>query len=131
MPTVVIPIAVFGVNWGLRETKGYSQTAASDFALAMLIFDGGMISASEAVHPFINNPELRTIVIAWHLLMGIVTAFVWYFLLLKWGEPAVAEYYKKRGRRRGASPSGQRFPIGVFAVCWMVVFALISARVSF
>jgi hypothetical protein len=123
VPTVVVPMAVFGVNWTYRANRGYAQTAASDFILAVLIFDGGVVAVSQEFEPFIRHPELRHIIVYWHMTIAVIGGAIWW-CILKWGEPVVAEYYETKRNR-------PRFPFFTLAFCWMAVFALVAAHVGF
>jgi hypothetical protein len=124
VPAIIIPIAVFVANWIYRSNKKYSKTAAGDFILAVLIFDGGAVTSSDQFQPFIKDPLLRTIVIDWHVCAAIVGGLLW-AAILKWGEPRVANYYKVD------PPWRQDFPFIAFSLCWMGVLILVAAQVSF
>ena len=123
VPSVVVPLTIFGINWAFRERNGYAQTAAADFILAVLIFDGVAVVAAKEFEPFINNPELQSIVGYWHMTIAALGALLLYFIL-KWGEPRVARYYQAKRQR-------PRFPIFTMMFCWAAVFALISAHIGF
>jgi hypothetical protein len=122
VPAIVVPLGVFAANWAFRHRNGYAQTAAADLILAVLIFDGGAVAASEALEPFVRNADLRSIMVGFHMSIAVIGGFIWW-AILTWGEPAVTEYYEASGLGR--------FPFVSFALCWMGVFFLICAHVLF
>jgi hypothetical protein len=126
MPTVVIPLAVFGGNWALRYRSGYEQTAAADFALAVLIFDGAVVTASKDFQPFVQNPLLQQATFHWHILMAIFSCFLWWSITT-FGEPVVAEYYSTR-RYVSANAS---FPFFSLMFCWIGIFVLLALHIGF
>lgn len=118
VPTVVIPLFVFAANWAWRHKAGYTQTASADFLLALLIFDGAVISAAEVFAPFVRTPELRDVVINWHIFVAAVTALCWY-LVVRFGEPAYES-------RRIAGESGAPL-VG----CWSGALLVIALHIGF
>lgn len=122
VPAFIVPAVVFGGNWAWRSEKEYNQTAASDFLLALLIFDGAVIATSETFQEFVRDPELKTIVIGWHITMAAISIALWWSIL-RWGEPRLARYYQND--RRGT------FPWLTFWTCWGFVLLLVMARVLF
>ena len=91
---ILIPILVFGSNWALRYRQGYNQTAAADFLLALMVFDGAVISTSDVFQPFVANPQLRGLVVNWHMFMGALCIGLWW-LIVHFGEPKLETYYKE------------------------------------
>ena len=123
--TVVIPIGVFGANWFHRAQNGYTQTAAADFLLAVLIFDAALVITAKEFEPFVRNPELRTITQYWHVGAFVVSGAIW-MSIVRWGEPALAAYY--RYVRPHSRPA---FPWIAFALCWVAIIVLIVFHVRF
>jgi hypothetical protein len=123
VPAVVIPAAVFAGNWAFRYREQYTQTAASDFLLAVLIFDGAVVTTAKDFEPFIHDPELRQIVIHWHVVLGIIVVGTWW-LIIRFGEPIVADYYDR------GTPGTVTF-FGTLAICWAAVFMLVSVHIGF
>ena len=123
VPAVVIPAAVFCGNWAVRYKEEYTQTAASDFILAMLIFDGAVVTTAKDFEPFIQNPDLKQIVLYWHVCLGIAGMGLWW-LIATFGEPVVAGFYTRR-------ETGQLTFFLTLAICWVAVFILISVHISF
>ncbi len=125
VPAVVIPIAVFGGNWAFRYHSDYAQTAASDFLLAVLIFDGAVVTTAKEFEPFIKNAELRQIALHWHVILAVVVAFVWW-LILTYAEPVVAAHYSSRRNK-----PGRLALVLTLMVCWMAIFVLVSTHIGF
>ena len=125
VPAVVIPIAVFVGNWALRYREGYEQTAAADFILAVLIFDGAVVTTSTDFAPFVQDPDLQPIIFYWHIIMGFICCGLWW-LITMFGEPVLADYYSKRS----VYPQ-QWFPFLPIVLCWIGVFILLSMHVGF
>jgi hypothetical protein len=123
VPAVIIPGAVFTGNWAFRYREQYTQTAASDFLLALLIFDGAVVTTAKDFEPFIHDPELRQIVVQWHVVLGILAIGLWW-LIIKYGEPVVASYY------RHGDPGVIAF-FATLSVCWVAVFMLVSVHIGF
>jgi hypothetical protein len=71
VPSVVIPAAVFGGNWAIRHKLHYTQTAAADFILAVLIFDGTVVTTTTEFEPFIRNQEFRQIAVHLHIVLAV------------------------------------------------------------
>jgi hypothetical protein len=124
VPSLVVPLTVFGANWAFRTTQGYSLNAPADFLLAVIIFDGGVISASEAFRPLVADSDLQRIVVNWHMLMAAGTAFLWW-LIVRYGEPRLDRYKAEVGS--GAIP----FPAVPFLLCWMGAFVIVFANSAF
>jgi hypothetical protein len=122
IPAVVVPLLVFSANWTYRHRKGYDQTAAADFILAVLVFDGGVVAASEAMEPFVRNVDLRTIIVGYHMFTAAIACGVWW-VIVTWAEPASAEYYETDG--------GAYLRIVPIALSWMAVFILVSLHMGF
>lgn len=120
---IIVPLAVFSANWIHRSNKGYSQTAAADFILAVLIFDCTVVIIAHEFEPFIRAPELRPFVVYWHVAIAFISGLIWAGIVT-WGEPALAKYYEAKRHR----PS---FPAATFLICWMSVLMLITAHVAF
>jgi drug/metabolite transporter (DMT)-like permease len=125
VPAVIIPIGVFAGNWAIRYRSEYAQTAASDFLLAVIIFDGAVIAAAKDFEPFVHHPELRQIALQAHIVFGFVSAAIWW-LIATFAEPLVASYYSRRRDR----PTTPKFAVTLM-ICWMAVFILICAHVGF
>jgi hypothetical protein len=124
VPAIIIPLGVFSANWIYRNNKEYAQTAAADFILAVVIFDGSVVAASNEFEPFIHNSILRSLVVDWHIAIAIVGGLLWAGVL-KWGEPVIAQYYESPPYSR------DNFPIFTYVLCWMSVLALVTAHVTF
>lgn len=125
VPSVVVPIVVFGGNWAVRYKSGYAQTAATDFILAILAFDGAVITGADAFEPFIRDPDLRQIAVQWHWCLGAAGCFLWW-LIATFGEPIVAAHYAATP----TAPSKTTFFLTLM-VCWTFVFILISAHIGY
>jgi hypothetical protein len=123
VPAVVVPVGVFAGNWAIRYKSEYAQTAASDFLLAVLIFDIVAVMTAKDFEPFVRTPELRQILIHWHIFIGFVGATFWW-LIATFGEPKVAAYYSARRNR-------PKLPIVTLLLCWSAVFVLISLHIGF
>jgi hypothetical protein len=123
VPAVIIPLAVFGANWAYRHHSEYNQTAASDFIMAVLIFDGTVVSAAKEFEPFIQHPELRLMAANWHITVAVLGGILWW-LIVTFAEPVVAAHYSTRRNR-------PPFPFRTLLNCWVGVFILISVHVSF
>jgi hypothetical protein len=122
VPAVVVPLAVFSANWAYRHRNGYAQTAAADFILAVLIFDGGVVAASEAVEPLVRNVDLRTIIVGYHMSIAVLGGLVWW-AIVTWAEPALARYYE--------AGKEVHFPFVPMVLCWIAVFILVSLHMGF
>lgn len=122
VPSALLPLTIFLVNWGYRHKHNYNQTAASDFILAILAFDGAVVAASEGFKPYINNEDLRSIVIVWHVGLACVGMWVW-GMLVSFGEPRLAAHYKQRRKIP--------FPYLTYSGCWIAVGLLVSIHVVF
>ena len=123
---VVIPLAVFSANWIWRCNKGYSQTAAADFILGMLIFDTTAVVAGTDFAPFMRSTELVPLITYWHFTVGFVSALVWW-AITRWGEPILEAHYL-------GVPGvmlRRRFPIWCFLGCWVSVLILIAVHIGF
>lgn len=120
--TVGAPIAVFSANWAYRAKHGYSQSAAADFILAILIFDITVVLAAHDFEPFLRSRQLLPIIQYWHFLIGFLSCLIW-LMIGKWGEPRLASYYDE------GKPGN--FPFITFSLCWMSIFALIAAHMLF
>jgi PAS domain-containing protein len=83
------------MNWIVRYKRGYIITANSDFLLAVIVFDAGVIFAVPEVEHLVNYPEFRHIIIAWHMMMGITALFLWYSIV-RWAEPAFETHHRLR-----------------------------------
>ena len=125
MPAVIIPTAVFVGNWALRYREGYEQTAAADFILAVLIFDGAVVSTSKDFAPFVQDPTLQQITFYWHILMAFGCCFLWW-LVTTFGEPRLAEYYATK-----SVYTQEWFPFVPVMLCWVGVFILLSLHILF
>jgi hypothetical protein len=125
VPAIVIPLVVFGANWAFRQRNGYALTASADFILAVLIFDGTVVSSSETFTQFVQNAELRATVVNYHLLFAALGCLLWW-AIAQWCERPLAAYYEE-----GSGLGGASFPIVAFALCWMGAFVLISIHVLF
>jgi hypothetical protein len=123
--TVVIPISVFSFNWWLRSHKGYAQSAAADFLLAVLIFDAALVVTAKDFEPFVRSAQLRPIVVYWHVVAFVLTAGLW-ALILENGEAALVKYYEVR-RPRDRGP----FPWGPFILSWMGVAIMLAFHIGF
>jgi hypothetical protein len=123
VPAVIIPAAVFGANWAFRYKEQYTQTAASDFLLAVLIFDGAVVTTAKDFVPFIHDPELKQIVVHWHVVLAIAAIGIWW-LIVRFGEPVVASYYER------GTPNTAAF-FGTLWICWAAVFVLVSVHIGF
>jgi hypothetical protein len=121
---VVVPLVVFMANWAWRFEKGYSQTAAADFILAMLIFDISAVLASKDFVPFMRAPSLIPLITYWHFLVACLSCSAWWGIA-KWGEPVLEGYYDRK------AGSGKRFPFGPFFLCWFAVLTLVALHVGF
>jgi hypothetical protein len=124
-PAVFVPAGVFLGNWGLRHHFEYNQTAASDFLLAVLIFDGAVIAAAKDFEPFIRDPEFREVAIQIHMLLGFAGAGLWFFLT-KFAEPSLASYYalERRHSREGIFWTTMLWS-------WALVIGLVAAHIAF
>lgn len=125
VPTVVIPIGVFAGNWAIRFRSNYAQTAASDFLLAILIFDGAVVTTAKDFEPFIRNPELKQIVLQWHVCLAFAGMAVWW-LIATFAEPLVESYYSSRFNKTGSLTF-----VVTLMICWVAVFMLVSAHIGF
>lgn len=123
VPAVIIPAAVFSGNWAFRYREQYTQTAASDFLLALLIFDGAVVTTAKDFEPFIHDAELKEIVVQWHVVLAILALALWW-LIIKFGEPIVASYYAR------SAPGPIAF-FSTLSICWMAVFMLVSVHIGF
>lgn len=123
VPTVVIPAAVFGLNWAFRFRQDYAQTAPSDCLLAIMIFDGAVVSAAKDFEPFIHNEHLREAVQNWHILLAFLGVAI-YLFFVTWAEPIVARYYDRQG-------TGPMTFVGTLMLCWAIVFGLVSLHISY
>lgn len=121
--TVIIPIGVFAFNWWVRFEKGYVQSAAPDFLLAVLIFDAALVVTAKDFEPFIRSAELRSIVVYWHVLAFLITGGLW-AAILGTGEAALVKHYR-RARDRGP------FPWKPFILSWMAVVVLLAFHIGF
>jgi hypothetical protein len=123
VPSVIVPLGVFGANWAVRYKSGYAQTAASDFLLAVIIFDLVAITTAKDVEPFVQAPELREIIVQWHVAIFLIGALFWW-LIAQFGEPKMAAYYAARRNK-------PNWPMAIFSLCWIAVFALMSLHIGF
>src|SRR5262249_33496000 len=92
VPSVVVPAGVFGGNWAIRYRSDYTQTAASDFILAVLIFDGAVITTSKEFEHLIRSEEFRHLILHWHAVFFLIGCGLWW-LIATFAEPLIAEYY--------------------------------------
>jgi hypothetical protein len=122
VPTLFVPLGVFAGNWALRYKSGYAQTAASDFLLAVIIFDFVAVITASDIEPFVRAPELRTIVVQWHVFILLISCFLWW-LIATFGEPKLAHYYERE--------KIPEWPIVTFSLCWMGVLALMCLHIGF
>jgi hypothetical protein len=122
---VVVPLAVFSANWIHRSQMGYSQTAAADFILAVIIFDIVVVLTAQDFEPFLRSPELRPVMAYWHFVAGVISGLVW-ASIVRFGEPILASYYELKG-----SPLRPSFPGITFLLCWMSILVLIALHVGF
>jgi hypothetical protein len=122
---VLIPLAVFTANWIHRSHKGYAQTAAADFILAIVIFDLAVIVASQDFEPFLRSPVLRPVIVYWHFVAAFLSGLLWAGIV-RWGEPAMARFYEMKIVYQRTS-----FPVGTFLTCWMGVLGLVAIHVAF
>lgn len=123
--TVVVPLGVFGANWMIRYRFKYTQTAAPDFLLAVLIFDAALVLAFKEFEPFVRSPQLRTLVPYWHTCAFVISGTVW-LSIVHWGEPRLARFYESR-RARPPKP----FPIYTLILCWAAIAALMVLHIGF
>jgi hypothetical protein len=122
-PTVIVPIGVFAGNWAFRYRSEYPQTAASEFLLAVLIFDIVAVTTAKEFEPFVHAPELRVVVIQWHIFMAFVGAGLWW-AIATFGEPRLAAYYSATRHRRN-------LPILTLVLCWIGIFMVLSLHTGF
>jgi hypothetical protein len=122
---VIVPLAVFSANWIHRSRMGYSQTAAADFLLAIIIFDAVVVLTAQDFEPFLRSPQLRPVMAYWHFIAAFLSGLAWAGIV-KFGEPALASYYKLRD-----TPLRTTFPGFTFLWCWMAILALIALHVGF
>jgi hypothetical protein len=123
--SVLVPLAAFSANWVHRSQKGYAQTSAADFLIAVFIFDSTVVLASGDFEPFIRAPELRPLITYWHFVIAFISGLFWVGII-RWGEPALAAYYQHKRPRNPPS-----FPILSFLICWMAVLVLVTLHVAF
>jgi len=122
---VAVPLAVFSANWIHRSQMGYSQTAAADFILAIVIFDAVVVLTAHDFEPFLRSPELRPVMAYWHFVAGVISGLVWAGII-RFGEPKLALYYELKH-----SPLRPRFPGFTFLFCWTSILALIALHIGF
>jgi hypothetical protein len=124
-PAVVVPLGVFCGNWALRYRLNYNQTAAPDFLLAVLIFDGAVISATKDFQPFVRDPHFGAVAQQFHIIFGFLTAAAW-FQITNFAEPVLAEYYKLE--RRYARKGSFKWTL---IWSWALVLGLVAAHIAF
>lgn len=124
VPAVLVPVASFIGNGAYRHAKGYQQTAAADFLIAVVVFDAAVISATDAFKPFVRDPELRTVIVNWHMAMVVVSAICW-MAILAWLEPSLEGYYAER------KIIDITFPVLPFMAAWALVLMVVAVHVGF
>jgi hypothetical protein len=125
VPAVLVPVASFIGNGAYRYAKGYQQTAAADFLIAVVVFDAAVISATDAFKPFVRDPELRTVIVNWHLAMVVLSALFW-MGILAWLEPSLEGYYEE-----SKIPIDVSFPVLHFLAAWVLVLMDVALHIGF
>jgi hypothetical protein len=122
VPTVVIPLAVFSGNWIIRHRFECAQSAAGDFILGVLVFDGCVVSGSETFAPFVRNVELRAAVTNVHIALFVLGLVAW-ALIVRYGEPHVIAANEAGGFNLTSSVA--------MVCCWVGAFALVAVHIAY
>jgi len=122
---VLVPLIVFTGNWIHRSHKGYAQTAAADFILAIVIFDLAVIVASQDFEPFLLSHSLKSFLVPWHVFAAFMSCLLWAGIV-RFGEPAISRYYEIKSGY--FTPT---FPLVSFTLCWFGVLVLVAIHVAF
>lgn len=123
IPAILVPLALFVLNWGLRHKQGYEQTAGSDFLLALLVFDMTVIAASETFAPLVSDSELRKIVTTIHIGLFCLGLIFWVVVVV-WAEQIISAAYD-----RFTSAYTNGIPIKGILLAWCPIFALVGLHV--
>lgn len=125
VPAIVVPLGAFILNWAMRNRNGYPQTAAADLLLALMIFDGTVITASEAFAPYVNDAEMRAVIVPAHFAWGALAFTIWW-AVMAWGEPALANYYRLRN-----PATNLNFPYLQFGSSWTALMVVYGIHIGF
>jgi glycerol uptake facilitator-like aquaporin len=120
--SIAIPLFVFGLNWAIRQTNGYSLSAASDFILALIAFDLAALVSKEIFEKAIRFTVFKNGYINIFVIFFCVTALLWFTIFLK----------IERKMLEGYSFSNKRYnktPIGLFLCAWVLVAIILASHI--
>jgi len=124
VPAVIVPLCAFVGNWIYRGHNDYNLTGASDFLLALIVFDIAVISTAKDFEPFVKDESLRTAVIQWHIAATSITGVLW-LAIIRYAEPKLADYYKSSRRKK------LEFPYSHFLLPWSLSFIIVLVQTLF
>jgi cytochrome c biogenesis factor len=122
--TILVPFAGFLANAVLRAGRGVAQSAASDLLLLLIMFDAGVIIASDQFKPLVPNPMLREAIVSVHVALLFVGLVAW-ITAVAVIERRIAYAFDPR-RQRYASG----FPLMAWLGAWGVAAVVLSCHLS-
>lgn len=118
---LAIPIMAFVINWSLRATRGYSLSAAADFALALAAFDFSAIVAHKSFEKVITDITFRDSVIPMFATLFILTLIAWLIYFLPEEHRLLSRYDPIERKYKSNAPTGQMIIAWSF-LCVFLVF---------
>jgi hypothetical protein len=124
VPSVIVPLGLFVVNWIVRYNRDYSITAPADFLLAVMIFDFGVLCAMPEVNTFVHYVAFTTITAQWHIFMLFLSGTIWYIIVAK-SNNIINNYYSLYHQTQHA------IPFLALSSAWMGAWIVVVLHAAF